>query len=469
MSFASTLITSANQGFGWSTSAVTYIFLATGSSTVAVGWIEGLQGITSVLTAFPAGWAADRWRRDWVLRVCSLMILTAAAVVCVAVLRTIGLVKLPEEINQSILIAVSFSLLGAGQGAANPASAAILADSLPTGETRTKIMVRLGAARSLASAFGSAILILIFWRLGNRWDIQSLGIVMLATVGVCVFGATLLWLYSDKRSLGSDSDALQDQALPDSTAAATAAAAAAGGHDRHSEESGKSIRWIAPLLALAELIICLGAGMTVKFWPIFFLDKKAASLTPMELNGVFCAATVIKAPLIILAKKLASALAKSCESFGGDGRMEAVILFSLCGIGTRVLIALTPIWWSNVFLITPLYIMQTCLMNAGHPLEKSAFMDFVSKQQRSRWASSDAVGMFGWSGSAAVGGYLIEHYGYQVLFLATSTIQLLGLIPKCCACMIISREQRRRKQLATSSVQADESLAAPLIVSPKNA
>ena len=45
--------------------------------------------------------------------------MTAAAVVCVAVLRTIGLVKLPEEINQSILIAVSFSLLGAGQGAAN--------------------------------------------------------------------------------------------------------------------------------------------------------------------------------------------------------------------------------------------------------------------------------------------------------------------------------------------------------------
>ena len=39
---------------------------------------------------------------------------------------------------------------------------------------------------------------------------------------------------------------------------------------------------------------------------------------------------------------LAASLARCCAgTLGGDGRMEAVLIFSLLGIGTRVLIALT--------------------------------------------------------------------------------------------------------------------------------
>ena len=52
---------------------------------------------------------------------------------------------------------------------------------------------------------------------------------------------------------------------------------------------------------------------------------------------------VIKAPLIILAKKLSSSLAVCCQnSVGGDGRMEAVVIFAIGGISTRILIALVP-------------------------------------------------------------------------------------------------------------------------------
>ena len=37
-----------------------------------------------------------------------------------------------------------------------------------------------------------------------------------------------------------------------------------------------------------------------------------------------------------------------------------------CGCAGRLSLVLRR-WWSDVLLITPLYILQTCLMNAGHP------------------------------------------------------------------------------------------------------
>ena len=60
----------------WSV-ASTYIYLATGNSNKAVGLVEGLQGFIYSISAVPAGWAADKYRRDTVLR-CALWSVHAA-------------------------------------------------------------------------------------------------------------------------------------------------------------------------------------------------------------------------------------------------------------------------------------------------------------------------------------------------------------------------------------------------------
>jgi MFS family permease len=460
-----TCLGSAAQGFCWSTAAVTYLFLACGSSTVTVGVWEGAQGIVSVLVAFPAGWAADRWRRDTILRGCSAMTVLATAVLAVPVLHSLGWLQLSQA-AQLPTIGVGLVLVGAAQGAGVPASDALLADSLETGEARTKLMVTLGAWRSLVSAAGSALLILTFWLLGNHWTERSLAVVMLAALSAGLLSAGLVWLYSDDRSLGESSDAVQDRTGGASAGASSTSPVAATQGTPQADEAdeaggccGCGIGWIAPLLALAELVLCLGAGMTVKFWPIFFLDPKAAGLSPIEVNAVFCCATLVKAQLILVAKALAKKLASCCaSSLGGDGRMESVVIFSLLGIGTRVVIAFTPQWWGNLPVIAALYILQTCLMNACHPLEKSVFMDFVSKAQRGRWAATDAVGMLGWSGSAAVGGWIIHTWGYSHLFLVTSTVQAIGLVPKLMVCLIIAgpevQDKRRKAEAAAAAAAA---------------
>ena len=43
--------------------------------------------------------------------------------------------------------------------------------------------------------------------------------------------------------------------------------------------------------------------------------------------------------------------------------------------------------------------------------------------------------------------------GYQTLFLVTSTVQLVGLVPKLVVCAIIAREARWRQRMAFGNAQ----------------
>ena len=51
-------------------------------------------------------------------------------------------------------------------------------------------------------------------------------------------------------------------------------------------------------------------------------------------------------------------------------------------------------------------------------------MDFVPKENRAVWNSLESVTSFGWSGSAALGGWLIHRVGFHVTFLITATMQV---------------------------------------------
>jgi hypothetical protein len=55
---------------------------------------------------------------------------------------------------------------------------------------------------------------------------------------------------------------------------------------------------------------------------------------------------------------------------------------------------------------------------------------------RGRWSSLDGVTAFGWSGSAFLGGALIDHAGFHTVFLVTAAVQLAStafLLPLLCA------------------------------------
>lgn len=68
-------------------------------------------------------------------------------------------------------------------------------------------------------------------------------------------------------------------------------------------------------------------------------------------------------------------------------------------------------------------------MNSTVPLTKSILMDNVPTHERGRWSAVESVNMFSWSGSAALGGFLVSWNGLLFNFSITAMMQFLGTIP----------------------------------------
>ncbi len=56
-------------------------------------------------------------------------------------------------------------------------------------------------------------------------------------------------------------------------------------------------------------------------------------------------------------------------------------------------------------------------------------MDFVPRRHRGKVNAVDGVRSFSWSGSAALGGFLIERFGFQPTFLITAAIKTAAFLP----------------------------------------
>ncbi len=106
------------------------------------------------------------------------------------------------------------------------------------------------------------------------------------------------------------------------------------------------------------------------------------------------------------------------------GRVQAMALFKAVGIILLYIMASLKAIWTVPHIIIPIYLTRTCIMNATYPLQKSIMMDYVPKHARAKWNSFEALTSFGWSGSAALGGWLIQHYGFGMNFYITASIQL---------------------------------------------
>ena len=63
------------------------------------------------------------------------------------------------------------------------------------------------------------------------------------------------------------------------------------------------------------------------------------------------------------------------------------------------------------------------------PNPLAVLMDWVPRRLRGRVAAVDSVRSFSWSGSAALGGFLIQRYGFQRTFLITAAIKAAAFAP----------------------------------------
>ena len=357
-----------------------------------LGITAGVSGIAMTAIVFPAGIMADKYRRQNMLRV--------SAIVGILAMITLAMA------NSIMLILVAMLLWGAFQGLTRPAFESILADSLQSGN-RSGIYAKIHLVRQIAMASGPFLNVILFILLGDKWDISILKNVMLIGIIISLASTFILFFFRDDRSMGTESESLILTS------------------NENNADQTKLAKRIPILLVTSNVLIGMGAGMTIKFFPVFF--RSIYNLQPISVQLIMGTTAIFTGIFGILAQRLS--LKK------GRATMIFVVQFS----ATLCLIAIG--FYPAVLLLIPLFILRGSLMNAAQPLSRSILMDVIPKRNRGKWNSVETVawGLF-WNASAVVGGFLIGSNNFQRCFFITAGIYLIGTIPILMLIPLVNKE-----------------------------
>ena len=468
----------------WAGTALSaFLYEQTGSNS-KVGFIEAANGLTVLIFAVPVGYVADTWGKA---RLCKwggvLQVLCSVAMIYT--------IMMCDGNFAYTMLLVCMCLWGICDGVTNGPLQALFADSVPTGG-RSEAYGYLFNCWLIGNCVGPTISIVIFEQLSNDWTLKELRIVIAAGLVLTGMSSFFLCGLSDKdvHNPGrmdelADADADADAEAPaapvddadeftvpnpmkyqrladmevdadekENAAMKAAAQKSVGGSDTESDTESdtgsvnkaasgdptpdsapaltpapaaaapdltplqKKYQWTIPYISFGSgLISSLGSGMTVKFFPLFW--KNAVGLTPVNTQFIYLAVPLVMMGFGTMNKPLARCL----------GRAQTITLFRVIGICNLYLLTwLVGRKVVNPLIVIPVYLIRTGFMNAPYPLEESIVMDNVSSATRARWKSLDSIQQFGWCGSAALGGVLIDARGYEATFQLTAAIQLLATI-----------------------------------------
>ncbi|MHA1111059.1 MAG: MFS transporter [Promethearchaeota archaeon] len=394
------------QNFGrgiWSGNILSaYIFFFADESNTILGWTSGVMGITMTLVVLPAGYFADKFRRDIILKI--------AAVVGFASLLVLIFW------NSLTAIFISLGLWGLYQGFTRPSLESILADSTISGD-RSKMYSRLHLVRQLSSSIGPFINVILFLILGDSWDLITLKIVMIVGMVISMVSIGLMFLFNDNRSLGDSSESLiaTDEA----------------GNNLKNNEFGKINLTVFLILIFSSLIIGIGAGMTIKYFGIFFIEEY--TLQPIAVQLIMGTTAIVTGVAGIIAQRLSKF----------RGRIQMIFAFELAATLCLFIIATYPPLW----VLIPVFIMRGSLMNAGEPLSRSVLMDIVPKKHRGKVNSIQTIswGLL-WNASAVLGGYLVgdvRPFNFRLNFLVTASVYVIGVFLLVFIFRKVANEEKR--------------------------
>mmetsp|Transcript_9203 Transcript_9203/g.14146 ORF Transcript_9203/g.14146 Transcript_9203/m.14146 type:complete len:538 (+) Transcript_9203:169-1782(+) len=392
----------------WSQSVLsTFVFLLRHNNAEAVGFITAAMGISQLIVSFPVGYLADRYRRDTMLKLASVIGFCSICLVYVAILK-----------DSYVWLTFALSVWGAFWGTTNTSLGALYADSIPQGE-RSKYFMQRAMLVNTGTMAGPTTALILFALLGDEWTLKECGLVIAVGNTLCFPALVILCLFDDDVAEDGGSSEIVEESLiiPNSAVIDTS----------HSEmEDNVSDGdfgflfedWAIPFfIAAADVISGLGSGMSIRYFPIFFV-------TNLNLSPVYVQVLYILSSLGgIFFKYVAQRASKPW------GRCRVTVFFKWISISLMVtMIVSYHFGWPTYFTCT-LFVLRTSLMNSTTPLTKSLLMDVVPKENRAKWSAIESVSMFSWSGSAALGGILVGLKGILFNFSITAGIQFIATLP----------------------------------------
>ncbi|RLN98068.1 hypothetical protein BBJ28_00008477 [Nothophytophthora sp. Chile5] len=441
-----------------------YVYVLT-ASTTPVGFVAGVQGLAQLLCALPAGCAADYKRRDRVLVVAGVVGLLASL-----------LTALAFQLDEMILIYVAFGLWGAFTAFQGSAMEALFADSVPLGRRSAPFMLK-HVMRNAALVLGPLTAILLLWKYGDTWTLATLRPVLLFGAFLAAVSMTILFQFNDDlayenrqyvlaverelSSIGRNFTAeYSDYSLPDgdstssdrsrgfsqqpmasiselsellrSTRApenstyyfpasqndSSGAVTADGEGDYRAPVRPASAccgvldaAHAPSLLFASDFIVSNGTGLVATFFPLFFFKEFA--LSPIHVQTLF-ALQPLGVALLSFLTQVASRV---------TGRMPMIVITRALGAISLLLMAFSR----NVDDQSVLFLAHGALMHCTEPLRRSLLMDFVPKSHRARWNSLEGLTAASWTGSAVLGGFIVEAHGYRVCFVVAVLVYACGL------------------------------------------
>lgn len=399
-----------------------YIYLCSGSNST-VGYVQGITGIAQMVAALPAGWLADKYRRDYILKGAAALGTVAGATLAVTLLN-----KLPVA-----YLCVACGLLGSYTGFNNAPLEALFADCTPRG--KSSLYTTKAVVNSMASGLGPLTSLVLFALLGNRWEVQTCRYVLLAGLAIMIIPLVVMCFFDDGAAL-SHAHHIEDDRISRSHLAPSeqlpllseipdrankqrlVSEQAQSQATQPAQQRPQPVIAIPVLITLTDFIGALAAGMTIKFFALFFIQMCAMQPIYISLLAVFTPLGISTAALTgqALSKRL--------------GRLQVNLVSKLLDMFLLCCMAYVPPGTgSNREILVALHLTRTAFANCGRPLLKSLMMDNVPSRHRGKFNALDSVRTFSWSGSAAAGGLLIERYGYQNTFLITAGLKLAAYIP----------------------------------------
>ena len=450
----------------------TLVYLLRNGDPKAIGYITAAMGISQLCASIPTGILADKYRRDTLLKIGAVFGIFAAAASIVAALRP-----------HYLLLVVALVLWGIHWGIVNTSITALFSDSIPDGE-RSFYFTRRAILINFANMCGPAIALVMFAVMGDTWTVRDCSMVLLAGNVLSLPGILLLCLMSDSRDANDDDNTISDElsiAYPcetpppppppptpttntnelevpllssdgvvetntgredtmgsssslrrrrrrltsgRSSSNNTITTAITHRDETYDEERlGQALyclprkRIVPILVATSDIISGLASGMSIRYFAIFLYDN--LNLSPVAVQVIYIINPILQVGLRRQAQRLA----------GTYGRCRVTVCLKWIGILLMVSMVISYKLELPRSFVCVILILRTTFMNSPAPLTKSVLMDHVPKEERAKWASLESVNMVSWSGSAALGGILVESHGILFNFCFTAGLQLIATGP----------------------------------------
>ena len=357
-----------------------YLFVQSNNSNSTVGLAESMSGITQVLVVLPAGYLCDTFSRARILKGCAVFSLLYVVTAIYAIYN-----------DNMTFIYASLVLGGVYCAVQNAASFALFSDSVSQGE-RAQWMSKVAMVTQISMGAGPLLGVVLFQVLGDDWKLPILHTILIIGFVLMIPANMCLWNWTDVKPL--------EESVPDCM---------------HSAGQGvrRCFSFVPYLVCLNDLVTCIGAGMTVKFFPLFF--KNDYGFSPTQLQSLFTVYCLTFALFTWMCEKVA----------GRIGRVQSTMVFALSG--TCCLFGLAYV--ESLPVVILVFILRGAFQNSIYPIDRSIIMDFVPTEQRGRWNSVESISAMTWSGSAVIGGYLMDSHDYRFTFVITGWIYL-------CACVL---------------------------------